>query len=79
MGLYFVTPKTDNFIWELIYLAAGSAVLGIVLAFIVVFVCQHYDIDIYKNFWILLIPVTLAILLNICFIELYRKYKKNQK
>ncbi len=68
--------KIDDFIWELIYLAAGSAILGIVLAFVVVFICQHYEIDIYRQFWVLLVPVTLAILLNICFIELYRRYRR---
>lgn len=68
--------KVDSFILELIYLAVGSAALGTILAFIVVFVCQHFGIDIYSNLWVLLIPVTLSILLNICFIELYRKYKK---
>jgi len=66
----------DSFILELIYLAVGCAALGVVLTFILVFACQHFGINIYSNLWLLLIPVTLSISLNICFIEVYRKYKK---
>jgi hypothetical protein len=66
----------DSFILELVYLAVGCAALGIVITFVVVFVCQHFGIDIYRNFWVLVIPVVLSIFLNICFLELYRKYKK---
>lgn len=68
--------KIDSFIIDLIYLAIGSAMLGVVIAFIVVFACQYFGIDIYSNLWVLAIPFILSILLNICFIELYRKYKK---
>ena len=66
----------DSFILELIYFAVGCAALGIVIAFTLVFVCQYFGIDIYKNLWLLLIPLLLSIALNITFIELYRKYKK---
>jgi len=66
----------DNLMTVYVYSAMGSLVLGIVIAFIVVFACQDLGIDIDKNLWILAIPVILAILLNIGFIELYRKYKK---
>ncbi len=66
----------DSFILELIYFAVGCAALGVVLTFILVFACQHFSINIYSNLWLLLIPVTLSISLNICFIEVYRKYKK---
>jgi hypothetical protein len=66
----------DSFILELIYFAVGCAALGIVITFIMVYACQYFGIDIYKNLWLLLIPLLLSIALNIIFIELYRKYRK---
>jgi hypothetical protein len=50
--------------------------LGVVLSFIVVFTCVYLGIDIFENLWVLVIPVTLAISLNILFVELYHRYKK---
>jgi hypothetical protein len=41
-----------------------------------VYACQYFGIDIYKNLWLLLVPLILSIALNITIIELYRKYKK---
>jgi hypothetical protein len=66
----------DSFITDLIYLAIGCGALGTLLAFALVFTCQYFGIDLYKNLWLLLIPLVLSIALNITFIELYRKYKK---
>ena len=66
----------DSFILELIYFAVGCAALGIVITFIMVYACKYFGIDIYKNLWLLLIPLLLSIALNIIFIELYRKYRK---
>jgi uncharacterized protein YacL len=66
----------DSFILDLIYLAVGCGVLGTLIAFVLVFACQYFGIDIYKNLWVLVIPLILSIVLNITFIELYRKYKK---
>ena len=59
-----------------VYLAVGSLLLGVVLSFIVVFTCVYLSIDILDNLWVLVIPVTLAILLNILLVELYHRYKK---
>lgn len=59
-----------------IYLAVGCLALGMILTFIVLFVCQYFSIDISKNLWIIAIPAVLSILLNIVFIELYLKYRK---
>jgi len=66
----------DSFITDLILLAVGSGVLGTLIAFAVVYACQYFGINIYKNLWVLVIPLILAIALNITFIELYRKYRK---
>jgi hypothetical protein len=59
-----------------VYFAVGSIGLGIVLAFVVIFVCASLNIDMTANLWILGVPAVLAILLNIVFIELYYKFKK---
>jgi len=59
-----------------VYLAVGSLLLGVVLSFIVVFTCVYLSIDIFENLWVLVIPVTLAVSLNILFVELYHRYKK---
>jgi len=69
----------DSFILELIYFAVGCAALGIVFAFILVFACQYFGIDIYKNLWLLLIPLVLSISLNILILELYGKYKRKKR
>jgi hypothetical protein len=68
--------RRDSFILELVYFAVGCAALGVILTFALVFVCQHFGINMYRSLWLLLIPVILSISLNICFLEVYRKYKK---
>jgi hypothetical protein len=69
----------DSFILELIYFAVGCAALGVVFAFILVFACQYFGIDIYKNLWLLLMPLVLSISLNILILELYGKYKRKKR
>lgn len=66
----------DSFILELIYFAVGCAAIGIVITFVMVYICGYFGIDIYKNLWLLLVPLFLSIALNVTFIELYRKFKK---
>jgi hypothetical protein len=61
---------------EFIFMAAVSALLGMIITFIVIWVCMALVIDMGENLWVIVIPVILAITLNIFFIELYRKYKK---
>ena len=68
--------KSDSLVITYIYLAVASGIFGVILIFVVLFACQYFGIDISKNWWILVIPVTLAVTLNVIFIELYRKYKK---
>jgi hypothetical protein len=53
--------------------------MGIVFAFILVFVCQYFGIDIYKHLWLLVTPLVLSIALNIMFIELYGKFKRKKR
>lgn len=59
-----------------VFLAMGSIGLGIILSFVVVFACQYFGIDIFENLWILALPLIVAVTVNICFIELYNRFKK---
>ena len=59
-----------------IYFAIGCGMLGIIMCFILFFVCVYFDIDIFKNLWLITIPVILAVFLNILFIELYFRHKR---
>jgi hypothetical protein len=59
-----------------VYLAVGSLALGILITFLMLFLCQFFGIDINKNLWMIAIPIILAIALNIWFIELYDRYRK---
>jgi len=69
----------DNFILELVYFAVGCAALGIIFAFILIFVLQYFGINVYKHMFLLLIPLVLSISLNIAILELYGKYKRRKR
>jgi len=68
--------ERDNTVLTYIYLAVGSGLLGVILTFLMLGICHYFKIDLYKNIWLLMIPLLLAVSLNICFIELYHKFKK---
>ena len=59
-----------------LFLAMGSIGLGIILSFVVVFLCRYLEVDIFDNLWILAIPLVLAVAVNIFLIALYNKFKK---
>jgi uncharacterized membrane protein len=59
-----------------VYLAVGSLAMGIIITFLMLYICQFFGIDINKNLWMIAIPIILAIALNIWFIELYDRYRK---
>ncbi len=63
---------------EIVYFAVGCAALGIIFAFVLIFVLQYLGIDVYKHMFLLLIPLVLSISLNIAIIELYGKYKRRK-
>jgi hypothetical protein len=67
---------TDSFMMTFVYFAIGCGMVGIIITFFVIWACRSFGIDIQKNLWVLVIPATLSILLNIGFLELYRKYKR---
>lgn len=62
--------------WEYIYLAVGSGISGTILTLVVVLVCQYLGFDMLKHLWVVAIPVVLSLVLNVSFIELYRKIKR---
>lgn len=68
--------KPISLVFVYIYLAASCTILGIGITFALLLVCQYFSIDLFEKWWLLGIPVTLAVLLNIIFIELYRKFNK---
>jgi len=59
-----------------VYLAVGSLALGILITFLMLYICQFFGIDINKNLWMIAIPIILAIALNIWFIELYDRFRR---
>ena len=59
-----------------VYLAVGSLALGILITFLMLYICQFFGIDINRNLWMIAIPIVLAIALNIWFIELYDRYRR---
>jgi hypothetical protein len=59
-----------------VYLAVGSLALGIIITFVMLFLCQVLAVDINRNLWLIAIPIILAIALNIWFIELYDRYRR---
>lgn len=68
--------KPVSLVMVYIYLALGSAILGVAITFAVFYASLYFGIDIDENLWMLAIPVTASVLLNVLFIELYRKYKR---
>jgi len=68
--------KSDSLVITYLYLAIASIVFGLILVFVVLLACQYFGIDISENWWIVAIPVTSSVFLNVILIELYRKYRK---
>ncbi len=60
---------------EYIYLAVASGMMGGIIIFFGILAAFFFGIDLLNNMWIIGVPVVLSILINIFFIELYRKYK----
>ena len=59
-----------------VYLAVGSLALGIIITFLMLYLCRIFGIDINKDLWLIAIPIVLSVALNIWFIELYDRYRK---
>jgi cytochrome c biogenesis protein CcdA len=64
---------------EYIFLAGGCLSLGIIITFIVLGLCARLGINLENHWWIVAIPVVLSLILNVIFIEIYRKFRKSNK
>lgn len=59
-----------------IYFAVGAMMIGLIATFAIIGVSAYYGIDLTRHIWITAVPVILAILCNILFIEIFRKHYK---
>ena len=59
-----------------IYLAAGCVTVGTAMTFLLLFACEYYGIDIFKNLWLLAVPSISSLFLNVLFIEFYNKISR---
>ena len=62
----------------MVYVLFGiiSGLVGVIISFALVFICYSRGIDILKNLWLIAIPVTLAVILNLVMLEIYYRRKK---
>jgi hypothetical protein len=61
---------------EYIFLACGCVSLGIIITFIVLGLCQRLGIKIDEHWWVVAVPVVLSLIINIIFVEIYRRLRK---
>ncbi len=57
-----------------ISLAAGCVFIGTILTYLLLFGSAYFGIDLMSNVWLFAIPLLMSLLLNVLFIELYRKF-----
>jgi hypothetical protein len=55
-------------------LAAGCVFVGTLLTYLLLIGSQYFGIDLMDNLWLFAIPSLLSLLLNVLFVELYRKF-----
>ena len=60
---------------EYIFLAAGCMFLGVLITFAVLAACARFNYPIDEHWWVVAVPVILSLILNITFVELYRKFR----
>jgi hypothetical protein len=65
-----------SLIFTYIYLASSCFALGIGILFLTLFICKYLNIDIFRNLWVLAIPLFLSLLINVFLIELFKKFKQ---
>lgn len=66
-------------VMEYIVLAGGCVVVGMVLTFIVLGICQRLGISIDKNVWVVAIPAVFSLILNVSLLEIYRKWRGKRR
>ncbi len=65
-------------VMEYIYLATGCTVVGVVMTYVVLEVCQILGVSIERNVWVVGIPAVFSLILNVTLLELYRKFKRKK-
>lgn len=70
-GATALMKKSDSVVIAYFYLAIVSGAFGLVLVFVVLLACQYFGVDISQNWWVLAIPVTASVLLNVVLVELF--------
>lgn len=71
--------NSDSLVVIYLYLAIASGIFGAILVFVMLFISQYFGIDLLENWWLLVVPVTLAVTLNVVLVELYRKYRSKKQ
>ena len=59
-----------------VFFGVISGLVGVIISFVVVFICYSMGIDILQNLWVIAIPVILAVVLNLILVEIYFRRKK---
>jgi hypothetical protein len=70
------SPDDRHLVLVFIYLAASCAALGTALVFATLFVCRLLFIDISRNYWVLVIPIVLTLIINILLVEVVQRIRK---
>ena len=60
------------------YLAIGCGILGTIITLVVVLACQYLGVDIPSHLWVLAIPITVSLVVNIGLVELYDRYHRRK-
>ena len=68
--------KPDNLVVYYIYLAVACTGVGTGLTVLLILFCEYYSIDLSQNLWLLAIPSSVSLFVNVLFVELYRKLRK---
>ena len=64
---------------DYIIMAIGCFLIGVVIALATIAAAVRLRIDILgENAWMLAVPAVLAVIINIFFIEIYRKFRKKK-
>ncbi|MFH1650666.1 MAG: hypothetical protein ABID87_00965 [Chloroflexota bacterium] len=66
-------------VWEIIYLAVGCGVLGVFLTFVMLFVSQYFQIDIFRHWWLLAVPMVVSVTVNVILLETFRRYRRKRQ
>ena len=69
-------PRRRSTVFTYVSLAAGSVFLGTIFTYLLVIGAAYYGIDLSTHYWLLPIPSVLSLVLNVIFVELYRKFRK---